>query len=172
MPRSAPFGYRNISYYEPVPRGHKIVLSRSALTLGTVSFQTCASALRIHLRCRLRLRRRVPRPCSVRQRSITTDSGIDAGGRFRGVYSSASGCDLVRVYCALSPEAYSAYHSDHTPMRSHREDRAVNDRLSWRWLLSHRTRKRSRLPHSRSAERLRQSKAKPGCAPTSSGYSF
>lgn len=25
---------------------------------------------------------------------------------------------------------------DRKPMRSHREDRAVNDRLSWRWLFS------------------------------------
>jgi hypothetical protein len=34
MPRSTAFAYRNASYYEPVPRGHKIVLSRSAITLG------------------------------------------------------------------------------------------------------------------------------------------
>ena len=40
-------------------------------------------SLRIHLRCRLRLRRRVPRPYSVRQRSITTDSGMTQVGGYR-----------------------------------------------------------------------------------------
>lgn len=70
MPRSTPFGYRNASYYEPVPRRHKIVLSRSAFTLGTVSFQTCPSAwacIRIGEVIREELPLALPAPRSVRR---------------------------------------------------------------------------------------------------------
>ena len=72
---------------------------------------------------------------------------IDAGGRFRGVYSSASGCDLAGANPCIDPCSFlrisldrscAAWRqdSDHTPMRSHREDRAVNVRLTWLWLFN------------------------------------
>ena len=38
--------------------------------------------------------------------------------------------DISRVFAILALQPTWA-RSDHTPMRSHREDRAVNDRLSW-----------------------------------------
>lgn len=109
---------------------------------------------------------------------------VDAGGRFRGVFSSASAnvicrsgprwatsnlhgwrakprcwLQLQRLCTALmlhqtyaTPGAIAndrfrvntalQTYKSHLPIRSHREDRAVNDRLSWRWLFSERKRRR------------------------------
>lgn len=69
------------------------------------------------------------------------------GAALRGVYSSASEIarippSVARLHKALliAPAQdkvatlLSRQKAERSPMRSHREDRAVNDRLSWRWL--------------------------------------
>lgn len=93
--------------------------------------------------CRSRLRRRVPRPYSFRQRSITTDSGMMQVGGYRPQFRPHRKAVFEVRYTQARYTAQWWRPTDRArpadclpiqPALRRAGVRAVNDRLSWRWL--------------------------------------